>query len=133
MKQILLVLVTFLPSLSAMAQAKPTEEQIGRAYGQAVTKATLLGETLVLMEKRCPKLASATDYREILAKDRAQVAELDPNFEKLVSALAPVTTDKLIENNGGCDSAKLKDRHAKMSENFAEEALRLRQRSWFPR
>ena len=78
MKQILLVLVTFSLSLDAMAQAKPTEEQIGRAYGQAVTKATLLGETLVLMEKQCPKLATATDYREILAKDRAQVAKLEP-------------------------------------------------------
>ena len=133
MKQILLVLVTFSLSLDAMAQAKPTEEQIGRAYGQAVTKATLLGETLVLMEKQCPKLATATDYREILAKDRAQVAKLEPNFEKLVSALVPVTTYKLIESDGGCDSAKLKDRHAKMSENFAEEALGLLEGSWLPR
>ena len=117
----------------ALAQTAAADAEIGRAYGEAVTKAVLLAETLALLEKKCSNLAKEMDYLKIVEKDRAEVARIEPQLNRLVAMLVPATTEKMIEADGGCGAERLKERHAKLQANFAEDAMKLMQGNWHPK
>jgi len=133
MKITLAFFAAMLATSSAFSQSALTSEDIGRAYGQAVTKAVLLAETLVLMEKKCPNLLNQMDYLKIIENDRRKLEAAEPKVNGLVAALVPATTEKMIETDGGCSTDKLKERHSKMQTNFAEDAMGLMQGTWLPK
>lgn len=116
--------------LIALAQASAAESDAGAAYGKLVTQAVLTGETLILLEARCPALKSNTDYREIVAGDRARVESASPMLALMLPMLVSASVDEFMKKDGGCEDARLKDRHAKLREQFSSKALAIMQGDW---